>query len=412
VGGRERAPRHGLGAEENTVRVRVPATSANLGPGFDALGLALTLYDEVEARVTAGGVHIEITGEGEDLTDAGEKHLVVRAMRDAFDAFGAVQPPGLALRCVNRIPHGRGLGSSAAAIVSGILAAAALAGIGQDTYDALTLATEIEGHPDNVAACLAGGLTIAWTTPDGPKMTRLEPDPAITPIVCIAPPDVAVRTEVARQALPPVVPHKDAAANAARAALLIAALTRPQSATPPPQPTMPPPQHVPRTISRGPTLSGDAVGAIGTPEPPPVGTAGTAGPPPDGTIGTLPHRGAAEPDLFDATEDWLHQAYRAEAMPDTYALVQTLRREGFPAVVSGAGPSVLILAGPDLAPCLDSLGSIVRETGKAWHISPLDVERQGARLLRPDARRVSWDRLPPLSATRIAAKECRGPTWC
>src|SRR3974390_1759604 len=106
------------------VRVRVPATSANLGPGFDTLGLALTLYDEVEARILTAGLSIEIDGEGADLAGSGEEHLVVRAMRVAFAVTGG-QPPGIGLRCVNRIPHGRGLGSSAAAVVAGILAAPA-----------------------------------------------------------------------------------------------------------------------------------------------------------------------------------------------------------------------------------------------------------------------------------------------
>ena len=110
----------------DTVRVRVPATSANLGPGFDALGLALSLHDEVDAWVCESGLSIEISGEGADLAGAGEDHLVVRAMRAAFAVTGG-QPPGLGLRCVNRIPHGRGLGSSSAAIVAGILAARALA---------------------------------------------------------------------------------------------------------------------------------------------------------------------------------------------------------------------------------------------------------------------------------------------
>jgi homoserine kinase len=303
-----------------TVHVRVPATSANLGPGFDALGLALALHDDVEATITTSGLQIEIHGEGEseNLAHAGEEHLVVQAMRAAFGTFAGGQPPGLALRCVNRIPHGRGLGSSAAAIVAGLKAAEAL--IGHET-DLLPLATEIEGHPDNVAACLAGGLTIAWTTPARPEMVRLDPLPTIAPVVCIAPSEVAVRTELARKALPQTVPHHEAAANAGRAALLIAALT-----------------------------SHDATG-----------------------------------NLFDATADWLHQDYRAEAMPDTHALVGELRKAKIPAVVSGAGPSVLILIGPDHGHYLDSLGSIVRETGKAWHISPLNVERQGARLLRPDA---------------------------
>src|ERR1700760_4206389 len=113
----------------DAVRVRVPATSANLGPGFDALGLALTLHDEVDAWVSESGLSIEVSGEGAELADAGEKHLVVQAMRAAFAVAGG-QPPGLGLRCVNRIPHGRGLGSSAAAIVAGILAARALAGAG------------------------------------------------------------------------------------------------------------------------------------------------------------------------------------------------------------------------------------------------------------------------------------------
>ena len=153
---------------EGPVLVRVPATSANLGPGFDALGLALSLHDEIQARVAPAGLSVEVSGEGAaDLADAGEKHLVVRAMRVTFDALGTGQPPGLALRCVNRIPHGRGLGSSAAAIVAGVLAARALAGASVTPDAALPLANELEGHPDNVAPCLYGGLTIAWLTHEG-----------------------------------------------------------------------------------------------------------------------------------------------------------------------------------------------------------------------------------------------------
>src|ERR1700759_3675577 len=138
------------------VRVRVPATSANLGPGFDALGLALSLYDEVEAWVCESGLSIEISGDGADLAGAGEDHLVVRAMRAAFAVTGG-QPPGLGLRCVNRIPHGRGLGSPPAAIVAGILAARALAGDGGGTLPdggLLGMASGIEGHPDHAAAWL------------------------------------------------------------------------------------------------------------------------------------------------------------------------------------------------------------------------------------------------------------------
>ncbi len=249
----------------------------------------------------------------------------MRAMRAAFAVTGG-QPPGLGLRCVNRIPHGRGLGSSAAAIVAGILAARALAGPGAAKLpdDALLgLATGIEGHPDNVAACLVGGLTIAWSADGEPRMARLEPAASIRPVICVGP--TPVRTEVARRLLPDLVPHREAAANAGRSALLVAALTQ------------------------------------------------------------LPTEPAT---LLAATRDWLHQDYRAEAMPETAALIGRLRAAGIPAVVSGAGPSVLVFPGgpekSDYRHHLDSLGSIVRETGIAWHISSLDVERQGARVLLPE----------------------------
>jgi homoserine kinase len=209
---------------ERAVTVRVPATSANLGPGFDALGLALGLHDVVEARVIPAGLAIEVSGAGEATAARGEGHLVVRAMRAAFGLLGG-QPPGIGLRCVNAIPHGYGLGSSAAAIVAGLLAARALApgGEGLDEAALLRLATGLEGHPDNVAACLAGGLTIAWTSASGPHAARLALMPGLAPVVCV--PSAPLATAQARQVLPSAVPHADAAANAARAALLVAALT-------------------------------------------------------------------------------------------------------------------------------------------------------------------------------------------
>jgi homoserine kinase len=327
-----------MGLAGGPVLVRVPATSANLGPGFDSLGLALGLHDEIEVRAAGTAVSLEVTGEGAgDVASAGERHLVVRAMRVGFDALGLAQPAGLALRCVNRIPHGRGLGSSAAAIVAGLLAARALAGASVAPGDVLPLASELEGHPDNVAPCLLGGLTIAWTTegkdesaaegaltaPPAPvaRAVRLEPLAGVRAVVFVAPESVS--TKVARGLLPAAVPHGDAARNAGRAALLVAALTSSPGA------------------------------------------------------------------LLDATQDWLHQDYRAPAMPHSHELVTRLRAAGVPAVISGAGPSVLAFcagnSGHDEAGMLDS---IARETGIDWRISPLAVERHGASVvpLVPSAR--------------------------
>ncbi|WP_374535510.1 homoserine kinase [Micromonospora aurantiaca (nom. illeg.)] len=207
------------------VRVRVPATSANLGPGFDALGLALGRHDDVTAEVTDGGVRVSVTGEGAGELPSDERHLIVTAMRATFDAFGA-QPAGLALECVNRIPQARGLGSSSAAIVAGVLAARALVADGDRRMDddaALRLAAELEGHPDNVAPCLLGGFTIAWTEPGGARAVSLPVAPAVRPTVFV--PAERGLTSVARAALPATVPHADAASNAGRAALLVHALT-------------------------------------------------------------------------------------------------------------------------------------------------------------------------------------------
>jgi homoserine kinase len=318
------------------VRVRVPATSANLGPGFDSLGLALYLHDVVEAWVTDSGLSIEVAGEGADTAGAGEAHLVVKAMRQTFEILDGRQPPGLALRCANRIPHARGLGSSAAAIVSGVLAARALAEGGQQRLPdeaALRLAAGLEGHPDNVAACLLGGLTVAWTGTGGPRAVRLSPLRAIVPVVIVAPEPLSTKT--ARGVLPDQVPHADAATNAGRSALLIAALTS------------------------------------------------------DTASDTASDHGGI---LLDATEDRLHQPYRAGVMPETARLIQRLRDAGVPAVVSGAGPSVLaFLVRPEAADApssasLDVLDSTVRDMGTGWDISALDVDRRGAsiQLVTPD----------------------------
>jgi homoserine kinase len=353
--------------------VRAPATSANLGPGFDAFGLALGLHDQLEARVTGGGLAVEVHGEGEETAGAGERHLVVTAMRAAFCAMGG-QPPGIALRCTNRIPHGRGLGSSAAAVVSGILAARALLADGTDRLPGagvLRLAVDLEGHPDNVAACLAGGLTVAWrpgVTGGAVSLLRLDVLAAITAVACVAP--TAMATHEARAALPASVPHADAAANAARSALLVAALTR------------------------------------------------------DPAV------------LFDATEDYLHQRYRAAAMPPTADLLARLRRAGVAAVMSGAGPSVLALGLADARPGLAVVDSIARETGIAWRVTPLKVDRQGATVQpggtgepAPETARQGRTNQDPEPGVHPAggstqgratnpatygpqSRECRGLLWC
>ncbi len=204
--------------------VSAPATSANLGPGFDSFGLALALRDTVRGAVVAEGLHIEVKGEGAASVPRDESHLVVRAVRAAFDELGAVQQ-GLHLWCSNVIPHGRGLGSSAAAIVCGIRLGEQLAGRGRlSERAALALATRLEGHPDNAAAALCGGFTIAWREPNGPHVLRLDVHPEIEAIVFL--PDAVLSTQTARQLLPPQVLHTDAGFNAARAGLLVVALTR------------------------------------------------------------------------------------------------------------------------------------------------------------------------------------------
>jgi homoserine kinase len=282
------------------VQVRVPATSANLGPGFDSFGLALSRYDDVTAEVTGGQLSITAQGEGAADVPLDADHLIARALHITFERLDATAP-GVRLDCVNRIPHGRGLGSSAAAIVAGVELARALVVDGRDRIDdaqALALAAEIEGHPDNVAACQLGGFTLAWTADRG-RAVRLEPS-SVRPVLLI-PPDRSATT-AARAALPPTVPHADAAFNAARAALLVAALT-------------------------------------------------------------------GRPDLlWTATEDRLHQQYRAAAMPASIDVLHRLRSEGTAAVISGAGSSVLALLPEGVDPMV-----VTRHCPDGWEPAVLAV---------------------------------------
>ncbi len=295
---------------DGPVRVSVPATSANLGPGFDTLGLALDLRDTLEAEVTGSGLLVEVDGHGAGEVPLDESHLVVRAMRATFELLGQ-QPAGLRLSCTNVIPHARGLGSSSAAIVGGVWLARELVAGGRlllDDAGLLDLAARLEGHPDNVAPALLGGFVISGQDADGGFWAVPgSVDPRISAVVLV--PSEPVSTEAARGLLPRQVPHADAAANSGRAALLVAALS-------------------------------------GGPE-----------------------------HLLRATEDLLHQQYRRPAMPESLALIETLRADGVPAVVSGAGPTVLAFA--------DGVGTtttaaLLARCPSGWTAHALAVSEAGA----------------------------------
>jgi len=295
------------------VHVRVPATSANLGPGFDTLGIALAHGDELWAATRpepGAAVEVQGVGAGEVPTDA--SNLVIRSAAHVFERLGRAMP-GLDVVARNRIPHGRGMGSSGSAIVAGVMIAAGLLASDPDPIalsedQLLAFATELEGHPDNVSPALFGGLTIAWTGEDGPRFKKLMVHRGVYPLVLV--PSFTMSTALARSLQPEHVPHEDAVFNVSRSALLIAALTQ------------------------SPEL------------------------------------------LLEATEDRLHQNYRGEAMPATRDLIRSLRAAGHPAVVSGAGPSVLVLSkGPD-----ERLRAVdlVRELGDDWRPLILAVDTKGA----------------------------------
>lgn len=211
---------------DDFVAVKVPATSANLGPGFDCMGLALDLWDEVSIHATTGATSVVVEGEGAGNVDLGEDNLVVRALRLALDHAGAPQV-GVRMRCMNRIPHSRGLGSSASAIVAGLTLARALIGdpdvLGRQ--EILEIGSELEGHPDNVAPAVYGGATVAWMNEDTKEVgaLRLNPPAGVSPVVFI--PDFELRTATARAALPENVSHVDARFNVARASALAAILS-------------------------------------------------------------------------------------------------------------------------------------------------------------------------------------------
>lgn len=294
-----------MGFVDGPVTVTVPATSANLGPGYDSLGLALGLRDQLVGEVLPEGLEVTVEGEGAEGVPLDDTHLVVRAMHAAFDEMGE-RPAGLRLRCVNRIPHARGLGSSSAAIVGGVALARGLVAGGTLLLDdgaAFRLAARLEGHPDNVAPAWYGGFVISGHDDGEFWAVDASVDPRVSAVVLVPP--YALSTETARGLLPAHVPHADAAADAGRAALLVASLA-------------------------------------GRPE-----------------------------HLLRATQDLLHQEYRRPAMPETLALVDRLRDGGLPAVVSGAGPTVLVLC--DGRQCDDVTG----RAPDGWWAASLPVDLDG-----------------------------------
>lgn len=284
----------------NSVSVCVPATSANLGSGFDVAGIALDYADSLiftlnDTLDDSQDVRVIIHGEGESTLPKDETHLVVRAFRKACEAFDL---PHLrfTLEAHNRIPQARGMGSSASAIVSGVAAAWAFAHNGNLNKQAIfELAAAIEGHPDNVAPAVFGGLTTSWKNGDEFHTVRYSVSKQIRATIFV--PNFTLSTQMARQALPEKVPYADAVFNVSRACLL--------------------------------PIAFGAFGAFGD-----FGDSSDSANSCDSCAKTTLSRNDL---LFTATQDAIHQPYRASLMQPTWDLVKALRDKGFAAAISGAG---------------------------------------------------------------------------
>ncbi|WP_229577454.1 homoserine kinase [Kocuria rhizophila] len=308
------------------VRVSVPASTGNVGPGFDSLGLALEHRDTVTVTRIAHGLEFELHGESAQDVPRTAEHLVLRAAQAAFDAAGAGALPPVRLSAHNVIPHGRGMGSSASAVVAGVLAGNTLLprALRLDADTVLQVCSALEGHPDNVAPTLLGGLTISYEEQGRFHSVPVRVHPDVVPVVAV--PDFEVATSVARGLLPEHVPHHDAAVNAGRAALLVTAL------------------------------------------------------------GQRPEL------LLPATRDLLHQDYRARAMTPSHDLVTGLRERGHAALISGAGPTVLVLAHGERAAraaeaavaelTAGAASAALAEGGTpvAWRVRALRVPTEGAKV--------------------------------
>lgn len=307
-----------------TVTVRVPASSANLGPGYDSLGLALAHYDDLTVTRTDSGLTFELTGEGADQVPQDASHLVVKAMQTAWKAVGLLELPGLHIKAHNRIPHSRGMGSSASAIVAGVTAANGLLPeeLRLDDDAVLQICSGMEGHPDNVAPSLYGKLVVSYGDDAGWHSLPIAAHERVLPVVAI--PNYEVPTKIARGLIPDTVPHREAATNSGRAALLTQA------------------------------------------------------------VSTYPDF------LLPATSDLLHQPYRAVGMRPSAALVSALRGQGYAAVISGAGPTVMVLANGkqerasvlDAIERLTSTPAISEYEGSpiSWRVLPVDIDTEGVML--------------------------------
>jgi len=328
----------------NSVHVRVPATSANLGSGFDTVGLALDYHDELTFTLNDdpndGIAHVIIHGEGADTLPRDETHLVVSTFRRACATFGLGRL-GFTLEATNNIPQARGMGSSAEAIVAGIAAAAAFAQTGDLNRPAIfDMAAQIEGHPDNVAPAVFGGLTVSWdfetaegvgsvAVPGGEPLhggfhaVNYPVDPSITAAVFV--PDYELSTEKARQALPRELPYKDAVYNVSRVGLLPAAMN-------------------PVVLAQAAQAKSNAL-------------------------------------LFTATQDKLHQPYRGALMPPSTELIALFRSKGYAAAVSGAGPCVLVLHYGNAREAIDQIASEQLASGH-WRVLHLPINTSGVEIER------------------------------
>jgi homoserine kinase len=297
------------------VKVRVPATIANLGPGFDALGVAVAVHLEIDIEPRRDSFEITIEGEGADELPRDETNLIVRAMNVFFDHIGR-QPPGYSMHIKNPIPLASGLGSSAAAVVGGLYAARAITGGIIHQAELLQLATQLEGHPDNVLPALVGGLVVCYRgDADDLRHIRLEPSERLVPIIAV--PREQLSTTRARSALPPDVTFEDAQFTAARAALLVAALTT----------------------------------------------------------------GAGSDMLADAMSDRLHEPTRLGMMRETAAVHAEMKEAGLPVAIAGSGPSLLVIAPrPEAATRTEQVRRICRSRNAGWRVFVSEWEPQGARI--------------------------------